>query len=92
MGKSAKKYIATADNQELDFEFLLAQWGSPFVKRSEVLKFSGGLLNPKTLANQATRGEGPPYFRYQRYIVYLASDLRDLLARKAKKPTPKHPN
>lgn len=90
MGKSEKKYIATADNQELDFDFLVKEWGSPFVKRSEVGKFSGGLLNPKTLANQATRGEGPSYFRHQRYIVYLASDLRDLLVQNAKKPAPKH--
>lgn len=92
MGKSAKKYIVSEDDKELDFDFLVKEWGSPFVKRSEVSKFSGGLLHPKTMANQATRGEGPAYFRYQRYIVYLASDLRDLLVRKAQKPTPKHPN
>ena len=45
MGKSAKKYIVSEDDQELDFDFLVKEWGSPFVKRSEVVKFSGGLLN-----------------------------------------------
>ena len=92
MGKSAKKYVITTDNNhELDFEFLVDAWGSPFVRRTEVSKFSGGLLHPKTLANQATRGEGPPYFKHQRYIVYLASDLKDLLVRKSQKPKSKHP-
>jgi hypothetical protein len=91
MGKSAKKYIVSEDDQELDFDFLVKEWGSPFVRRTEVSKFSGGLLHPKTLANQATRGEGPPYFKHQRYIVYLASDLKDLLVRKSQRPKSKHP-
>jgi len=39
---------------------LIEKWPSAIVARSEVAEFSGGLLNPRTLANLDCRGEGPP--------------------------------
>ncbi|QJB55931.1 hypothetical protein [Pseudodesulfovibrio sp. zrk46] len=41
------------------FDCLEKSWGSPVVARSEVGKFSGGMLCPKTLANLDCLGEGP---------------------------------
>lgn len=42
-----------------DFSKLFEQWPSPFVARSEVPRFSGGLLNSKTMANHDSLGTGP---------------------------------
>ena len=39
-------------------EKLIASWQSPIVARSEVGKFSGGLLHPRTMANRDALGEG----------------------------------
>lgn len=35
-----------------DLSALIKNWPSPIVAREEVGKFSGGLLNPRTMANQ----------------------------------------
>lgn len=34
-------------------------WGAPLVFRTEVKKFSGGLLHPRTMANLDSLGQGP---------------------------------
>lgn len=41
------------------FAGMIDKWPSPIVARSEVSRFSGGLLHPRTLANLDARGEGP---------------------------------
>lgn len=41
------------------FDRLAMSWGSPLVARHEVGRFSGGLLNPRTLANLDVKGEVP---------------------------------
>ena len=38
---------------------LEALWPSTIVARSEVGRFSGGLLNPRTIANRDSQGTGP---------------------------------
>ena len=43
----------------VSFESMIAKWPSSFVARSEVGKFSGGLLHPRTMANLDSLGEGP---------------------------------
>jgi hypothetical protein len=40
-------------------EKLIASWQSPIVARSEVGRFSGGILHPRTMANLDAKGEGP---------------------------------
>lgn len=39
-------------------EKLIASWPSPIVARSEVGRFSGGVLHPRTCANKDALGEG----------------------------------
>jgi len=41
------------------YDELAARWPSPVVARKEVGKFSGGILNPRTLANLDSLGKGP---------------------------------
>jgi predicted DNA-binding transcriptional regulator AlpA len=58
------------------YEQMAEKWPSAIVARREVFKFSGGLLNPRTLANLASRGEGPPQVKMGTQIVfYPVSDL-----------------
>lgn len=40
-------------------EKLIASWPAPIVARSEVGKFSGGILHPRTMANLDSLGQGP---------------------------------
>jgi len=41
------------------FQNLKDRWPSSIVARSEVARFSGGLLHPRTLANLDCLGQGP---------------------------------
>jgi len=41
-------------------ERLVAAWRAPYVARSHVGEFSGGLYSPKTLANADAAKQGPP--------------------------------
>lgn len=54
---------------------LVEKWPSAIVARSEVGRFSGGLLHPRTLANIDSRGEGPPKITVGRKVAYKTTDL-----------------
>lgn len=41
------------------FDELAARWPSALVARKEVKQFTGGLLNPRTMANYDSQGRGP---------------------------------
>ncbi|OPX40664.1 MAG: hypothetical protein B1H13_06300 [Desulfobacteraceae bacterium 4484_190.3] len=46
-------------------------WPGPLVARSRVADFSGGLLNPRTLANHDAAGTGPRgKIRIGRLVAY----------------------
>ncbi len=53
------------------FQLMADQWPSPFVARQEVGKFTGGIVNPRTLANQDSLHLGPEgRIRVGRKIAY----------------------
>ena len=55
---------------------LANSWPSPFVARQELEKFSGGILNPKTIANLDSQKKGPAgRIRIGRKIAYPVSSL-----------------
>lgn len=47
------------DPNDFDLDELATAWGAPIVARTEVARFSGGLLNPRTMANLDSLGKGP---------------------------------
>jgi hypothetical protein len=47
----------TSGNSDV-FDQLVISWGAPIVARSEVGRFSGGLLHPRTCANYDSLGIG----------------------------------
>lgn len=53
-----------------DFQLLAKNWPAPIVARSEIAKFTGGLINPRTVANLDSKGTGPPRFRVGRKVAY----------------------
>jgi hypothetical protein len=45
--------------KKIDLSILAARWPSSIVAREKVSEFTGGIINPKTMANIDSLGEGP---------------------------------
>jgi len=58
---------------------LKERWPSPYVTREKVGEFSGGILNPRTMANLDSRGEGPKG-RIKIYGKKIAYPVDELIA------------
>ena len=58
-----------------DFSELADAWPSPIVAREKVGPFSGGLLNPRTMANIDSLGGGPKMVRLGRKRGYWVDSL-----------------
>ena len=58
-----------------DFSKLADAWGSPIVAREAVGSFSGGLLNPRTMANIDSLGSGPKMVKLGRKRGYWVDSL-----------------
>lgn len=68
------------------FDEMVTKWGSPAVARTEAGKFSGGLTNPRTLANLDSLGCGVAgRFRCGKRIAYPAKCLAQFLRERARK-------
>jgi len=60
----------------VSIEKLAVNWPSSIVARSEVSKFSGGLINPRRLANMDSLGLGSANrYRVGRKIAYPVDSL-----------------
>ena len=63
--------------QTFDLYELAESWGAPIVARSDVGKFSGGVLNPRTMANLDCLGKGPGKIAVRGKICYATRELVD---------------
>ena len=55
----------------VSFSTMAANWPSPWVARHEVDRFTGGIVNPKYLANLDSQGKGPEgRIRVGRKVAY----------------------
>lgn len=60
------------------------KWPSAVVARSRVAEFSGGLLNPRTLANHDSAGTGPAgRIRVGRSVAYDVDSLLHWMANRS---------
>ena len=67
-----------------DFSSLTRKWPSSFVARGEVGNFTGGIVNPRTLANLDSLGKGPPgRVRIGRKIAYPVLQFTEWLTKRA---------
>lgn len=63
-----------------NFDLLTDKWPSAWVARKEVVRFTGGVLSGKTLANLSSRGEPvPSSIRIGGKVAYNAVDLTNWL-------------
>lgn len=70
------------------FDELAAAWSAPLVARREVTRFSGGILNPRTLANLDSQGEGPPRVKWgAKMVAYPTKSLVEWMRKRATKTT-----
>jgi hypothetical protein len=62
--------------KKTDLHALADKWPSPLVSRGSVEKFTGGIINSKTLANMDCQGTGPGgRVRVGRKIAYRVDAL-----------------
>lgn len=62
------------------------RWPSNYVARSEVGRFTGGILNPRSMANLDSKKKGPQgRIRVGRKIAYPVENLIAWLEEKAEK-------
>ncbi|MCI5158165.1 MAG: hypothetical protein D3906_06930 [Candidatus Electrothrix sp. AUS1_2] len=80
--------ILTQQKQALiDLSAFAGSWHAPFVERQQVNKFSGGLLDPRTMANHDSAGTGPAgRIKIGRKVIYPVQDLITWLEGKASLP------
>lgn len=58
------------------FEQLADAWPAPIVARREIAKFSGGVLQPRSMANSDSAGVGPPKIKIgSRTVAYPVKEL-----------------
>ena len=61
---------------KVDLKDLASRWPSPFVARTEIKNFSGGLISEKYLANLDSQGAGPAgRFKIGRKVGYPVDSL-----------------
>ncbi|MDI6797108.1 MAG: hypothetical protein QMD09_09185 [Desulfatibacillaceae bacterium] len=72
------------------FGSLAEKWASSVVSRSEVSRFSGGVLHPRTLANLDSLGKGPSgRIRVGRKVCYPVTELVNWMEARSTTPEPR---
>jgi len=67
---------------DFNFDELKKKWPAPIVARTEVSRFSGGLLNPRTMANQDSLGVGPRHMKMGKKVFYTVDDLVNFMKKR----------
>ena len=80
-----KKSEICLQEQSCFFHTLAERWGHPFVPRSKVAIFSGGLLHPRTMANLDSLGLGPGKITHGHRVVYQTTALIEWMERRTTK-------
>ena len=73
--------------KNVDLYALAENWEAPFVARREVYRFSGGIVTPRHLANEDSRGSGPAgKITVNGRVAYPTSSLVSWLESRLKVP------
>ena len=67
----------------VDLSELATSWPSPIIARSEIARFTGGLLCGRTLANLDSLGKGPGRIRIGRKVCYRVNSFVEWLEKRA---------
>ncbi len=74
---SKKVYIEKKQTEKLiDLSAYAEAWKAPFVERQHLTEFSGGLLDPGTIANHDAAGTGPAgRVKVGRKVIYPVNEV-----------------
>lgn len=73
-----------------DLSAFIEAWPAPFVERQHLKEFSGGLIDPRTMANMDAKGAGPAgRVKIGRKVIYPVKSLVEWLESRATVPTRK---
>lgn len=78
--------MSNSTPKKVNLSILSKDWESPFIAREKVEKFTGGIVNPRYLANLDSIGEGPPRVRVGRKVAYPVQAFIEWLERRASIP------
>jgi hypothetical protein len=63
-------------NPKIDLSFLAEKWPSTIVSRTQISRFTGGLICPRRMANLDCLGQGPEgALRIGRHVAYPVKSL-----------------
>ena len=81
MGRQAsQRKVRTPIFERPTWKGMAEKWPSQFVARSEIDRFTGGLISPSTMASMDAQGKGPKYsYRIGRKIAYSVNELANWL-------------
>lgn len=72
----------------IDLSAYAEAWKAPFVERQHITEFSGGLLDPRTMANHDSKGTGPAgRIKMGRKVIYPVPELIIWLEERASLPS-----
>lgn len=75
------------------YEEMAANWPSDLLPRTEVKRFTGGIISEKYQANLDSQGRGPEgRFRIGRKVVYTKKSYVSWLKTRSTKIDGRHPN
>ena len=75
---------STKQEKSIDLSAYAEAWVAPFVERQQVKSFSGGLLDPRTMANLDSAGIGPAgRIKIGRKVIYPVQELITWLEQRA---------
>ena len=67
-----------------DFQSMADRWQSSYVAREKIEEFTGGIVNPRTLANMDSLGQGPEgRVRVGRKVAYPVQQFIEWLESRA---------
>jgi hypothetical protein len=76
MWHSLKQYKREVNMPTDIYDELAAAWPAPIVARREVGRFSGGVLNPRSMSNLDSLGLGPPRLKIgEKTVAYPTKSL-----------------
>lgn len=78
----------TTPGNTIDLSAYAKAWSAPYVERQKLSEFSGGLIDPKTMANLDAQNKGPNgRIKVGNKIIYLVEELIRWMEARASQPT-----
>jgi hypothetical protein len=72
----------------IDLSAFADAWPAPYVERQKIGEFSGGLIEPKTLANLDSQNKGPEgRIKVGKKVIYPVKAIIQWLEARASKPS-----